>query len=462
MGKSSKLFGEEKIGKLLLRFSIPIILSLLVSEMYNMVDTIFVGRNVGPNGIGALVVVFPIQRIIIALSVLISVGTATALSRSSGQCNIDKARSVIKSGLTLSYTLMIPITLIVLLFSSQILEFLGASKVILPYGKTYLQTIILGSTFLSLTIFISDVMISLGNSKISIISTSIGATLNIILDYILVVRLRMGVQGAAIATAVSQIVGFLYAYYHYRKVVKQYNIPSGFHLDKKIVLPIILVGLSAFIIEAEDGIIMGVLNNLLLQTVGDTGIIVLGIISKLYMFLFIAMFGISAAMQPIAAYNLGARNFIRLKSVMQKTGLYAFLTSIVLWALGMTFTPQLISIFVKDTALIGESVKAFRIMIALFPLISIYYVSIFYFQAMGKAKTSILISVLRQLIIMLPVSIILVKVFHLGAMGVWLSYPISDILSSLTAFMLIRNEGMELSVKVEKQIARENKGFVLN
>ena len=462
MGKSGKLFGEEKIGKLLLRFSIPIILSLLVSELYNMVDTIFVGRNVGPNGIGALVVVFPIQRIIIALSVLISIGTATALSRSSGQSNLEKARSTIKNGFTLSYTLMIPITIIVLLFSSEILTFLGASNVILPYGKVYLQTIILGSTFLSLTIFISDVMISLGNSKISIISTSIGATLNIILDYILVVRLHMGVQGAAIATAVSQVIGFSYAYYHYRKVVKQYNIPSGFHLDKKIVLPIILVGLSAFIIEAEDGIIMAVLNNLLLHTVGDSGIIVLGIISKLYMFLFIAMFGIAAAMQPIAAYNMGAKNFIRLKSVMQKTGLYAFLTSIVLWSLGMTFTPQLISIFIKDTALIQESVKAFRIMIAVFPLISIYYVSIFYFQAMGKAKTSILISVLRQLIIMLPVSIILVTVFNLGAMGVWLSYPISDILSSLAAFLLVRNEGMELSVKVEKQIAREKKGYILN
>jgi putative MATE family efflux protein len=462
MGKSGKLFGEEKIGKLLLRFSIPIILSLLVSELYNMVDTIFVGRNVGPNGIGALVVVFPIQRIIIALSVLISIGTATALSRSSGQSNLEKARSTIKNGFTLSYTLMIPITIIVLLFSSEILTFLGASNVILPYGKVYLQTIILGSTFLSLTIFISDVMISLGNSKISIISTSIGATPNIILDYILVVRLHMGVQGAAIATATSQLIGFSYAYYHYRKVVKQYNIPSGFHLDKKIVLPIILVGLSAFIIEAEDGIIMAVLNNLLLHTVGDSGIIVLGIISKLYMFLFIAMFGIAAAMQPIAAYNMGAKNFIRLKSVMQKTGLYAFLTSIVLWALGMTFTPQLISIFIKDTALIQESVKAFRIMIAVFPLISIYYVSIFYFQAMGKAKTSILISVLRQLIIMLPVSIILVTVFNLGAMGVWLSYPISDILSSLAAFLLVRNEGMELSVKVEKQIAREKKGYILN
>lgn len=462
MGKSSKLFGEEKIGKLLLRFSIPIILSLLVSELYNMVDTIFIGRTVGPVGIGALVVVFPIQRIIIALSVLISIGTATALSRSSGQSNMERSRDVIRNGFTLGYTMMIPITIIVFLFSGQILTFLGASSTILPYGREYLQTIIFGSTFLCLTIFISDVMISLGNSKIAIISTSIGALLNIILDYILVVRLHMGIQGAAIATAVSQFSGFLYAYYNYRKAVKQYNIPKGFHLDKKIVLPIILIGLSAFIIEAEDGIIMAVLNNLLLDTVGDTGIIVLGIISKVYMFLFVAMFGISAAMQPIAAYNLGAKNFIRLKAVMQKTGLYAFLTSIVLWSLGMAFTPQLISVFVKDQALIVESVKAFRIMIAIFPVISIYYVSIFYFQAMGKAKTSILISVLRQLIIMLPVSIILVKVFNLGAMGVWLSYPISDLLSSLAAYMLVKNEGIELSLKVEKQLAREKKAYILH
>lgn len=462
MGKNNRLFGEEKIGKLLLRFSIPIILSLLVSELYNMVDTIFIGRNVGPMGIGALVVVFPIQRIIIALSVLISVGTATALSRSSGQSNIEKSRSVIKNGFTLSYTLMIPITICILLFSSQILTFLGASEGILPYGKEYLEVIVFGSVFLSLTIFISDVMISLGNSKVAIISTSIGALLNITLDYIMVVRLQMGVQGAAIATTVSQISGFAYAYYHYRKVAKQYEIPSGFHLDKKIVMPIILVGLSAFIIEAEDGIIMGVLNNLLLDTVGDSGIIVLGIISKLYMFLFVAMFGISAAMQPIAAYNMGAKNFKRLKLVMQKTSLYAFLTSIVLWSLGMAFTPQLISVFVKDSQLIEESVKAFRIMIAVFPVISIYYVSIFYFQAMGKAKTSILIAVLRQLIIMLPVSIILVKVFNLGAMGVWLSYPISDILSSLAAYMLVRNEEAELSIKVEKQLAREQKGLILH
>jgi Na+-driven multidrug efflux pump len=131
----------------------------------------------------------------------------------------------------------------------------------------------------------------------------------------------------------------------------------------------------------------------------------------------------------------------------------------------MTFTPQLIRIFVEDMEVIKESVKAFRIMIAVFPVVSIYYVSIFYFQARGNAKISILISVLRQLIIMIPVSIIMVKGFNLGAMGVWLSYPVSDILSSLASFMLIRNEGIELNLEVKKQqLEREkiSKEYVLH
>lgn len=449
MGKNNKIFGEEKIGKLLFKFSIPLIISFLVSELYNMVDTFFIGNTVGGKGIGALVLVFPVQRIIIALSIMIAIGTSTAFSRSNGQKDDEKSRKIIKNGFTLSFIIMISITVIVSLFSSKILNILGASKEIFPYAKDYIGIIILGSTFLSLTIFTTNIMVALGNNKIAIISTSIGAIMNIVLDYILVVHFSMGVKGAAIATTVSQIAGFTYAYYRYAKIKKEYKIPSSFELDRKIIMPIILVGLSAFIVEAEDGILMAVLNNLLIGSVGDNGIIVLGVISKVYMFLFITMFGIASAMQPIAAYNRGANNYIRLKSVMKKTSLYAFITSTIMWGLSMIFTPQLISLFIKDYVVIVESVKAFRIMISVFPLISIYYVSIFYFQAMGKAKTSILVSILRQLIIMLPLSIVLVKVFNLGAMGVWLSYPISDILSSLAAFMLMRQEKIKLNIIVE-------------
>ncbi|MBU5312867.1 MATE family efflux transporter [Tissierella carlieri] len=449
MGKNNKLFGEEKIGKLLLRFSIPIIISFLVSELYNMVDTLFVGRTVGGYGIGGLVLVFPIQRIIIALSVMIAVGTSTAFSRSNGQNNMDQSRKIVRNGFSLSFLLMVSITAIIYIFSEKILLGLGASHQTLPYAKDYLDIIIFGSTFLSLTTFISNIMISVGNNKVSIISTSIGAIINIILDYILVVEFKIGVKGAAIATTVSQIIGFSYAYYNYSKVKKEFKIPSGFEFDKRLIKAIILVGLSAFIIESEDGVLMAVRNHLLLNTAGDNGIIVLGVISKVYMFLFITMFGIASAMQPIAAFNVGAKNYKRLKTVMQKTSIYAFLTSMIMWLIAMIYTPQLISIFVKEPEIISESVKAFRIVVAALPMASIYYVSIFYFQALGKAKTSIFLSISKQLILTIPISVILVKVFHLGAMGVWLAYPISDILASIASYMLIREERQELNIKIE-------------
>lgn len=452
---NNKLFGEESISKILLKFSIPIILSYLITELYNMVDTIFVGREVGPKGIAALVLVFPIQRIIVALGVMVAVGTSTSFSRCNGKHDFEKARKVLKNGFSLSYSVMILLTITVLLFGDKILIMLGSSENVLPLAKEYLYLVIFGSVFLSMTLFISHVMISLGNPKMSIISTSIGAITNIVLDFILVTKQGMGVEGAAIATTISQIAGFAYAYYQYRKVTKGYNMNFKFEIDKKVALSIITVGISAFVIEAEDGILMAVLNNLLASTVGDSGIVVLGVISKVYMFLFICILGISVAMQPVVAYNAGAKNYRRLKGIMYETIKFAFITSLIIWALMLAFAQQLIGIFVTDPVIIAEAVVAFRIMIAVFPVISIYYVSITYFQALGKAKTSILVSISRQLIIMIPVSIIMVKVFNLGALGVWISYPISDVLASMASYILIRNEGIELNIALEKQIERE-------
>ncbi len=454
---NNKLFGEESISKILLKFSIPIILSYLITELYNMVDTIFVGREVGPKGIAALVLVFPIQRIIVALGVMVAVGTSTSFSRCNGKHDFEKARKVLKNGFSLSYSVMILLTITVLLFGDKILIMLGSSENVLPLAKEYLYLVIFGSVFLSMTLFISHVMISLGNPKMSIISTSIGAITNIVLDFILVTKQGMGVEGAAIATTISQIAGFAYAYYQYRKVTKEYNMNFKFEIDKKVALSIITVGISAFVIEAEDGILMAVLNNLLASTVGDSGIVVLGVISKVYMFLFICILGISVAMQPVVAYNAGAKNYRRLKGIMYETIKFAFITSLIIWALMLAFAQQLIGIFVTDPVIIAEAVVAFRIMIAVFPVISIYYVSITYFQALGKAKTSILVSISRQLIIMIPVSIIMVKVFNLGALGVWISYPISDVLASMGSFIMIRNEGIELNIAVKKQIERDKR-----
>lgn len=440
MGKGNEMFAKEDIGKLLFKFSIPIIISLLISELYNMVDTLFVGRNVGGLAIGALVLVFPIQRLIIALSIMVSTGTSTAFARANGKKDKGRSKVIFQNGFSLITIIMLFLIVFVSVFKENILMFLGASENMLPLALKYLQVIIFGSIFLALTIFISNICITLGNNKVSIISNTIGAGMNILLDYILIVHFEMGIEGAAIATLTSQITGFSYAFYNYIKLVKRHNIETKLNLKWKVIVPILAVGLAGFIVEIEDGVVMGVLNNLLRDTSGDSGIIILGLVSKIYMFLFITMWGIASAMQPIAAYNVGAGNFKRLKELMKKTTLYSFITTIILWTIGLIFTEQILLFFIKDTNLIKEASRAFRILISLFPLISIYYVSIFYFQAIGNARASILISALRQLIIMIPLSVILVKLFNMGELGIWISYPISDLVSSVISFMLIRKE----------------------
>lgn len=452
MSSNDISFARGNIGKLLFKLSVPIIISMLVSELYNMVDTMFIGNYVNPNGIGALVIVFPIQRIIIALSMMIGIGTSTAFSRARGANDLEKARDTITNGFTLVLIVMVPLMLLIYFNAEPLLYRLGASGEILEYAIEYLTVIIFGSIFLSWTVFTSNLMISMGKSQISIISTSIGAIMNVIIDYILVKHFNWGVRGAAIATTVSQIVGFMYAYYHLSKLKNELGVKKGFGISKAIIATILAVGVSAFIVEAEDGILMAVLNNLLRTYVNNESIIVLGVISKVYMFLFVTLFGISSGMQPIVAYNYGAKNYRRLAEVLKKTTIYATMTTLILWALNMIFAPYIMPIFMSDghTEIITASTKAFRIIISLFPLVSVYYISIFYFQALGKAKQSVVISILRQVVLMIPISVVLVKYFDMGAMGVWLSYPIADVIVAVISFFLLAGQSKKLKLRIKE------------
>jgi putative MATE family efflux protein len=415
-----------------------------------MVDTLFVGRVIGGNAIGALVVVFPIQRIIAAISMMLAVGSSTFVARKNGEKDYEGIADVVKSGITLAFAIMIPLIILVYIFRDNILTMLGASDNILSYAHDYLSIIIFGSLFICMTTVMGYIMMALGNRRVTLVSTSLGAILNIIIDYILVVKLSYGVKGAAIATVVSQFTGFLYASYKFRNVSRTFNLSLGFNFKKEIIIGIVSVGFSAFIVEAEDGILLAILNNLLLNSVGDTGVIILGIISKVSMFMFITMLGIGSAMQPIAAYNLGAKNYKRLKKVVKETVIFAFITSAILWLGTIIFAEQIISLFVKEGYLVIESAKAFRVMVAVFPILSIYYVTIYYYQSLGRAKTSFLVSIFRQIIVMLPISLIMVKVFDLGALGVWLSYPIADFISGIFSIIMMKRAFNKLNDKVEE------------
>lgn len=435
-----------------MKFSIPSIISLLVAELYNMVDTIFVGREVGGEAIAALVVVFPIQRFVVAFSMMMAIGSSTAVARSNGEKNSDNARKIIKNSMSLIFAIMLPTILLTSIFKTNIVKVFGASERIIPYAEDYLLIIIFGSIFQCLSTTMNYIMMALGDRKVALKSTSIGAIGNIIIDAILIIGFSYGVKGAGIGTVVSQFFAFLYSAYHFRSVKKYFDLSFGFKFDWERWKSILSVGFSAFIVEAEDGIVLVILNNLLLLNAGDEGVIILGVISKVSMFLFITIMGISSAMQPIAAYNLGAKNYKKLKEVVKKTAIYGLVTSAILWGASMIFAEELISVFIKDPVIISKSAKAYRTMIAVFPLISVYYMSIYYFQALGKGRTSFVVSIFRQLIILLPVSILLMSVLDLGAIGAWLSYPISDLISSITSFILMKKQTKKIDKRINNTV----------
>lgn len=436
MDGRQEIFQEENVLKLLIKFAIPGVFTILVSELYNMVDTFFVGKYVDANAVGALGIAFPIQRLIIAVSLMIGVGASTSVSRALGEKKYKKVNENIRNAITLGILASIALPILIFIFNRQLIYSLGASDVIFPIVKEYIDIVLLGSLFLSLTNILGYCIIALGNPRVTVISLSIGAITNIIVDYILVVKFNMGVKGAAISTVISQIIGFTYALYKMYYHSKEIDLNFKFKFDMAIWKTIISIGFATFIVEISDAIVIGLLNNLLLPYGGDMAIIIVGAITRVSMFMYITIIGISAGMQPLAAYNYGAGDSEKLREVVNITIKVTFITAMVLWALVMIFTNQIFNSFIKEPDILVETVKAFRRTIVVFPIISIYYVSIYYNQAINKAKVSFFLSIYRQLLLFIPIVIILVR--FMGVNGAWITYPITDVISAITGGIYIR------------------------
>ncbi|MFR1709350.1 MAG: MATE family efflux transporter [Clostridium sp.] len=442
MGINPKVFSDGRTYRVLFKFAIPAIFSLLVAELYNMVDTVFVGRYIGPNAIGALTVAFPIQRFLIAIAFLIGVGASTYVSRYSGENNPKKIKSTIVNSLFLTISSLTIIPLLLFLFRGGLLYKLGASEVTFGLTNDYISVIFLGAIFQGLTVVCAQIMTSLGNSKIGLYANSIGALLNIVVDYILVAHLNIGIAGAAIATVASQFVGLLFVLYKFKDVIKHFDIKLSIknivpNVDIALIKGLIAVGFSTFVIEISDAVVAVVLNNLLITQGGDNAIIIVGVITKISMFMFIAIIGISSAMQPIVAFNFGARNFDRVKNTVKASIKTVTIISLIFGVFIMYFAPQMISLFLTDVSLLPEAVRALRICIFLLPLVGFYYVGIYYYQAIDEAKKGFRLSLFRQLIVFIPLAIVFVNIF--GTIGAWIAYPVSDLISAVVSFYLLNS-----------------------
>lgn len=456
MGVNDKIFTEGKIGKTLLKFAIPAMISLLVVELYNMVDTIYVGRYIGSNAIGALTIAFPVQRFMTSIGMLISVGTSTFVAKNLGEKNYNGIKKTIINSIIMTLLSLGILSLIIYVFHQPIITKLGASENLYPFAEDYISIILIGTVFQGLTIVMGYIMTSLGDTRINLYANSLGAIANAFINHLFVAMLGYGVKGAAIATITSQFIAFLFISYKFYKIKNSLKLDitaSGLNKEfsRSLIKDIFTIGFSTFVIEISDAVVSVVLNNLLLSTAGDNAIIMIGVITKVSMFMFVTIIGVSSSMQPIVSYNYGAENRERMLKALKVSIKWVTIFSLAIWSVLMLFTPSIIGFFLKEAELLKETITAFRICISILPVVGIYYIGIYYYQAIEESGKSFLLSVYRQIIIFIPLAIILINSF--GAMGAWIAYPLSDLISAITSIFFMKRT-LTLKVKEPKRVLK--------
>ncbi len=432
----SKQLGEEKVGKLLLKFSIPAIVGMLVNALYNVIDRIFIGRGIGKLALSGVTVTFPIATIILAFGMLIGIGTAALISIKLGQQKKEEAEHILGNAFTLIIIISMIVTVVGLIFLEPMLLKFGASKDTLPYAKEYITIILLGVVFQNIGFGLNNTIRSEGNPRVAMVTMLIGGILNTILDPLFIFVFNMGTRGAAIATVIAQAVNTIWvlSYFFGGKSVLKIRY-KNLKLDAKVVKGIFAIGMSPFSMQLAASIVTIISNRNLVRYGGDLALGVMGVIMSIAMLVLMPIFGINQGCQPIIGYNYGAQKYDRVKHALKLAILSATVITTTGFIIIQLFPRQLISIFNNDPELIAIGVHGIRIYLFMLPIIAFQIISSNYFQAIGKAKISIFLSLSRQVIILIPLLLILPKFFGLN--GVWISGPSSDAISSILTAIFI-------------------------
>ena len=437
----SSFLGTEKVGKLLFRLSAPSILGMLVYALYNIVDTIFVGRALGEEsvqGIGGLVIAFPIQMLALGIGIGIGVGGASVTSRALGAKELGKAEKTLGTAFSLAIFLGFAYTVIGLAFLDPLLELFGATPGIMPYARAYLEIILAGSVVFTLGIAAEDLVRAEGNASYAMFAMLLGAGLNILLDPVFIFGFGMGVKGAAIATVIAQFVSmtFLMRYF----LAGKGSVPFKLGMlkpDSGISREMLAIGMSPLIIEASNSFMMIFVNNALGTYGGDVSIAAFGIIQRLIMFIFLPMLGISFGLQPIVGYNYGAKQFSRVIESVKVALKVSTLLSLAGFLVFFLFPAPIIHVFSPDAELTTVGTSAMRIIVLVLPFMGFQLVGTTVFQALGKARPAFILSMARQLLFLLPLVLVLPGFYGLD--GVWAAFPISDFLAfGLAAGLMVR------------------------
>lgn len=468
MEKEENILGKEKIGKLIIKFSIPCIISMLVNSLYNIVDQIFIGQGVGYLGNGATNVVFPLVMIGLAFSLMLGDGASAYLSLKLGEKKKKEAETGICNGILLSAIVSILFCLITLIFLPQFLKLFGCTENLKEYAMIYGKIIAIGFPFSMIGTTLNSIIRADGSPKYSMVSMVAGAILNTILDPIFIFVFHKGVEGAAVATVISQILTFLLNIIYIKRFKTITISKESFRLKANVCKKIASLGISSFITQMSIVCVMTAENNLLgkyganSKFGAEIPITVLGIVMKISQILNSIIIGIAAGSQPILGYNYGAKKYDRVKQTLKIVLGSSLVISTIAFLLFQTIPNKLILIFGSgDENYMEFACLAFRIYLLLCIFNGVQIPSGIFFQAIGKSTKSAILSLSRQILILIPSMIILSHIY--GIMGVLSAGPVADGLAFILALILLIKESKELkngcktSVDIEETNIIENK-----
>jgi len=419
----SRMLGNDPVEKVVNKLAIPAIIGMLVTAIYNIVDTIFVGR-LGQEALGAATVALPIFTLISAIGLMYGIGCGSYISRMLGANNHKQAEKTLTSAFVLTILTAILFTVFGLIYLEKMLVLFGASNEILPLAKEYTKILILGSVFTMINMTLNNSLRAEGSAKISMIALSIGAALNIILDPIFIFTLNMGVKGAALATVLAQMIStlILLGYYlNHRSLLHLKK--NNLSLDKVIYLEIYKIGTPALLRQSLISISMGFLTKAA-SFYGISAVAALGIITRVYMFGLYILLGYTQGFLPVAGFNFGSKQYDRLlqsiKVAIKNTAIFCVLLTIIY----MGFAEGLSRLFIDEPEVIRISAKGIRYFAIFMPALGFIMTFNNLFQALGYATIAMILSIARQGIFLIPAIIILPKFFELD--GVLLSQTFAD------------------------------------
>ena len=445
--------GNEKISSLLFRMAVPAITAQIINLLYNLVDRMYIGHieGVGATALTAVGVTMPVIMVISAFAALVSMGGAPRASIMMGKGDKDSAEKIMGNCTTALVFISAVLTAAVLLFGENMLMAFGASENTVGYALDYMNIYACGTIFVQIALGLNAFITAQGFAKISMITVLVGAVLNIVLDPIFIFGLDMGVKGAALATIISQAVSALWVLRFLTGNMTVLKIRRRhLKIDFKVLLPCLALGLSPFIMQSTESILIVSFNTSLLKYGGDLAVGAMTILSSVMQFSMLPLSGLTQGAAPIISYNYGAGNGSRVKDAFLLLLKISLIYSAALWAIAMIYPQIFAVIFTKDSELIGISVRSMRIYMAASLLFGIQISCQQTFIALGNARTSVFLAVLRKIILLIPLIYILPIFFENKVDAVFLAEPVADVIAvtvtSLMFFRQFKNVLAELDV----------------